>query len=113
MNKVTRTVITCGMVYVLSFGLTAAVMGEGGASREATTVLSEAAVRDTVEKERSYVVKEHNGVVAVFIKGEDTPAFETDIFVSSLRARDREQIQSGITKDNYTEVLCLLEDLDS
>jgi hypothetical protein len=44
-------------------------------------------------------------VVAVFLKGEETPTVETDIFVSGLRARDRELLERGIEKESYTEVL--------
>ena len=113
MNRTLRTVMTCAAVYMLSFGLAAAVTGEGSRPDEAVTAGADMSVVDMSAKSGSYIVKEHNGVVAVFLKGEETPTVETDIFVSGLRARDRELLERGIEKESYTEVLCLLEDLDS
>lgn len=113
MKKAWRTLAACLAVYVLSFGLSAAVMSGGSAEKEAQTAGTSPAVMTAGETDTVYIVKEHNGVVAVFPGSGDKPAIETDIIVNSLRASDREMLEKGITMGSYTEVLCLLEDLNS
>jgi len=49
----------------------------------------------------------------VFESGSGRPITETDIAVSGLRSQDRELVAEGIRVENYSEVLCLLEDLGS
>lgn len=116
MKKGWRIACAYIMVYALSFGLTAAVMGTGREEAEpqlssnASPVISEAAYTSS---EPTYVIKGYNGVVAVFISGNDAPVIQTDILVSSLRNGDQTLMQKGIAINTYTEVLCLLEDLGS
>lgn len=68
----------------------------------------------TAEVKYSYVLRLHNGNVAVFY-GEDQkqPIFETEIAMSGLRQTDAEKLKKGITADSYEEVLRLLEDFNS
>ena len=111
MGKTARIVCACGVIYMLSFGLSAAVTGTGGNEVTAVTVEAKADVAPTAET--TYIIKEREGMVAVFESGSGRPITETDIAVSGLRSQDRELVAEGIRVENYSEVLCLLEDLGS
>lgn len=110
MGKTARIACACGVIYMLSFGLSAAVTGtDGGVA--AVSVEAKADVTPTAET--TYIIKEREGMVAVFESGSGRPITETDIAVSGLRSQDRELVAKGIQVENYSEVLCLLEDLGS
>ncbi len=113
MKKRMRNAAACAAVYILSFGLAAAVTDGGGTERKTVTAAAEIRAPESREESPEYIVKEHNGVVAVFVRGEDAPTEKTDIFVSGLRGRDRELVRRGIALESYSEVLYLLEDLNS
>ena len=117
MKKGWRIACACIMVYALSLGLTAAVMGTGRnympvldmENAEVAPVISEAAYSSNP----IYVVREYKGVVAVFFSDNNDPVIQTDILVSGLRGSDQTMVRKGIPIETYTEVLCLLEDLGS
>lgn len=108
MKKVWKTVISCVVVYALSFGVTAAVMGTTPPEQKA--VMADVGA-DAVNSEPVYMLKAHNGKVAVFVDGELTVT--TDISVNGLRQTDRELLSDGIVLGSYTDVLCMLEDFGS
>lgn len=112
MKRGWKTAIACFIVYVLSFGAAAGVMGNEPIERE---IVDEEATLSTkaISSQPDYLVKEHNGVVAVFFDGDTKPMIETDISISGLRQNDRELIEQGIALESYNEVLGLLEDFDS
>jgi hypothetical protein len=61
-----------------------------------------------------YCLRAYQGHIAVFYDGmKDSPAVETAITVSQLRAVDRAKLESGIFVQTYEEVLKLLEDFGS
>ena len=111
MKKKWMTAFACVLIYFLSFGVTAGVMGTAPQERE--MVNAEIMTAEPVSSQPDYLVKEHNGVIAVFLNGESQPMIQTDIYVNGLRQTDRELIKNGIALESYTDVLCLLEDFDS
>lgn len=62
---------------------------------------------------KTYVVKEYNGMVAVFEKGNTEPVKITDRCVSSLPETDRFKLVGGIEAASDTKLRRLLEDLCS
>ncbi|MBE6949323.1 MAG: hypothetical protein E7456_05700 [Ruminococcaceae bacterium] len=108
MRKKQMTALACVLVYLLSFGGAAAVMGT-----EDTTKREPVAAVETAAVSEEYTIREHNGMVAVFRSGEDVPLLKTDIPVDGLRTADRELMERGIALESYTEVLYMLEDFDS
>lgn len=111
MKKGWRTAAACFAVYILSFCIAAAVIRPETNERE-TVNASVTASRD-VSTKTSYIIKEHNGVVAVFLNNENTPVIETDISITGLRQTDRQLLTNGIELENYTDVLYMLEDFNS
>lgn len=111
MKKKLRTAFACVMIYFLSFGAAAGVMGTDNEERE--LVKAEMVTAETVSIQPDYLIKEYNGVVAVFLDGESMPLIQTDIPVNGLRQTDRELIEQGISLESYTDVLYLLEDFGS
>jgi len=66
------------------------------------------------ERDGRYIVRTHNGKIALFTDDFAlTPAIETDIDVSGLRAYDRMLLKNGIEVGTYEDVLRLLEDFGS
>lgn len=112
MKKGWKTAIACFMVYVLSFGAAAGVMGNEPMEQEAANEEDTLSIK-AISSRPDYLVKEHNGVVAVFFDGDTKPMIETDISISGLRQNDRELIEQGIALQSYNEVLGLLEDFGS
>ncbi len=62
---------------------------------------------------QTYIVREYNGMVAVFYKGQDKPFKITDRYVQALPQQDINDLKQGITVDNDESLRKLLEDLCS
>lgn len=62
---------------------------------------------------KTYVVKEYDGMVAVFEKGENKPFRITDTYVSSLPQADRDNLKNGIEVTSKEKLRRLVEDLCS
>lgn len=61
----------------------------------------------------AYILKEHNGYVAVFSSKDSELLEVTGIPVSSLRVTDRNLLETGIAADSRETMLTLLEDFNS
>ena len=59
-----------------------------------------------------YVIKEHNGKIAVFLEGKKDPYMELDIWVDELTQEDAKISRQGITAQTPAELLRMLEDYD-
>jgi len=62
---------------------------------------------------KTYVVKEYDGVVAVFEPGSEKPLKVTERYVSALPQPDRDKLSAGIKVSSREELRKLLEDLCS
>jgi len=60
-----------------------------------------------------YIVREHNGLVAVFLPDAQLPSHVTDTPVSALPQADRLQLQEGITIATEEALTAILEDYGS
>lgn len=67
----------------------------------------------TTSEYKTYIVKEHNGMVAVFQKGQDKPIKITDTYISSLPQPDQKNLVNGIQVEKKEDLRKLLEDLCS
>ena len=65
------------------------------------------------EPEYMYIIKEHDGRVAVYPAGEAEPEFVLDVLVRYLPDLDRRQMQEGIPVEDYDKLVALLEDYSS
>jgi hypothetical protein len=62
----------------------------------------------------SYVLKEYEGHVAVFMANDlNNPVTVTDIQVSTLRELDKKLMETGMTIDSRERLMMTLEDLGS
>ena len=108
--KKARIIGACAFIYLFGIGFGAAVTGTP--ERAAAAVSYQAAAVSKADDE-AYIIKERDGLVAVYSLPGGELAAETDISVSGLRAKDRALLAVGIEAENYNEVLLLLEDLGS
>ncbi len=60
-----------------------------------------------------YLLREKDGLVAVYKSGENRPLRMTGIETTLLRRADRAMLEKGIPAEDLSEVLTLLEDLGS
>ena len=60
-----------------------------------------------------YMLREKDGLVAVYKSGENRPLRMTGIETTLLRRADRAMLEKGIPAEDLSEVLTLLEDLGS
>ena len=60
-----------------------------------------------------YMLKEHNGRIAVFPAESDEPELVLDVLVKYLPDFDRTQMQQGIQVKDYEELVRLIEDYTS
>lgn len=93
--------------------LIAVSIGTALGSNQITAENVNTPTQPTTEKYHTYIVREHNGMVAVFQQGEDKPFKITDTYVSSLPNADRQSLSNGIQVDTKEELRKLLEDLCS
>ena len=64
--------------------------------------------------EKSYILREYEGFVAIFIEGGPaSPLTVTDIQVSTLREFDRDLLQTGMRISSHERLMMTLEDLGS
>lgn len=74
------------------------------------------AVSKESEFTQTYLIKEHEGRIALFMKyasGEEALHDVYDVSVSLLPSSDREQLQKGIYCDSLSDALQLVEDYSS
>ncbi len=57
-----------------------------------------------------YYLREHNGKLAVFAPDSDVPELVFDVYLSTLPAYDRGQLQMGIPIYSYEELVQRIED---
>ena len=62
---------------------------------------------------QTYIVREYDGMVAVFYNGQDKPVRVTDRYISALPQQDINDLKKGIPVDNEENLRKLLEDLCS
>lgn len=62
---------------------------------------------------QTYIVREYNGMVAVFYNGQDKPFKITNRYVSALPQQDINDLKQGIEVDSDDKLRKLLEDLCS
>lgn len=73
-----------------------------------------AAMSYSKPEEKPYCLMDCDGFVAVYSQGDlSEPMTVTDIEVGTLNNNDRMMLQNGITAENKTELISLLEDLSS
>lgn len=65
------------------------------------------------EYDYAYILKEHEGRVAVYPAGADEPEMILDVLVKYLPDYDRSQMAEGIHVKTYDELISLLEDYTS
>lgn len=68
---------------------------------------------ENATKYKTYIVKEYDGVVAVFENGDNKPIRVTDRYVSALPKADRDKLKTGIEVETPEQLRRLLEDLCS
>jgi len=60
-----------------------------------------------------YLVRNTEGFISVYYRGRGYPVFISNIPLASLRGRDREDVEKGISVETRRELIELLEDLGS
>ncbi len=80
---------------------------------ESAAVVEEIAEALPQEPEYMYIIKEHEGRVAVYPAGGNEPELVLDVLVRYLPDLDRRQMQEGIPVEDYDRLVALLEDYSS
>ena len=111
------TIAACALFIMLGF-LSGGLANSGSAPKEAESrtmnEITEEEAPALAEKEPTYTLKIQDGVLVVYSEADDTrPIIVTDIYASTLRHLDREQLSEGITVSGEIELQALLEDFSS
>jgi len=97
---------------VLALALAAAVSGPVAAF--ALGGVKEEAAVQAPEAENSYILRDYDGYVAIFVENEPKlPVTVTDIQVSTLRELDRKLLVTGMKVKGHEELVMILEDIGS
>ena len=97
---------------VLSVIASLCVAGASSATHRPQAVGSEQ-TSDSNATSIGYVLREHNGYIAVYPSLGAQPEYVTRIEVKNLREVDRDLLEQGIAVDNKEALMSLLEDLGS
>ena len=62
------------------------------------------------EEEYKYILKNHNGHIAVFVPGKEEPEIVLDTMVKFLPDYDRLQMETGIPVKDYSALTAIVED---
>lgn len=106
-----RTVtLLCAAAIAFTAG-TAAVITRATRSVPAAAIMGEQTTQSA--DTRQYILREHNGRLAVFLAGRAEPLLQTDMTTHNLRHYDRELLLRGIEVTGYENLLGLLEDFSN
>lgn len=95
------------------FMLAAAVTTFLSCERNENASTETPATTEQTTQYKTYVVREYDGMVAVFEKHKKSPIKITDTYVSSLPQGDRNSLRNGIEVNSDEKLRKLLEDLCS
>ena len=107
--KLAGTGVLCAAALWSASAAIAGITGDAAADEPVTAPMVAAGDAENAE----FILREYDGLVAVFAAGEKTPLTMTDIEVRTLREADRALLSSGLPAADRDEVLTLLEDLGS
>lgn len=96
----------CGGLAILALAGSAAYLSDGGA-QSVTAELSGISM-----EEDYYILREHEGKIALFRENSDTPEMVYSTPLSELNPADAALLGKGIRLKGLTEVARLLEDLE-
>jgi len=103
-NKIKGAVLALALAAAVSCPV--AAFAFGGGEEEASV--------QAAETENSYVLRDYEGYVAIFVENEpELPVTVTDIQVSTLRELDRNLLVTGMKVEGHEELVMLLEDIGS
>ncbi len=83
------------------------------ASFASTEFNGEVEVSAISREEKGFILKEYEGVIAIFKIGEDVPSELTNIETKYLPSIDRMELKNGIYMENNEELAMMLEDFGS
>lgn len=112
MKQKERKLCICIACIMAAAFMTAAGIAFSSQSDPAAAAISVSAENGN-EADTVYTLREHLGMIAVFIDGSNEPMLITDIDVAGLREYDRQQLVGGIGAATYEDVLRFLEDFGS
>lgn len=92
--------------------LAALAVAGGGAAYLAMSGGAAETVQTSAASSRCYVIKEHNGFVALFLEGTEQPIAVYNTPIADINPADAELLHDGIRLLGMSEVARLLEDLD-
>lgn len=108
-SKVKAAVLALSFVCASAFAATAVISRVSADAKGAEAVFAEQA-----EEDKSYVLRDYEGYVAVFVENDpNCPMTVTDIQVSTLRELDKSLIQTGMKVKSHERLVMTLEDLGS
>ena len=103
------------MLTVGILAVAAVLMTTAAVATQTKNALEEGAAACFAEPETSsYVLRDYEGYVAVFVENNpDCPMTVTDIQVSTLRELDKRLLQTGMKISSHERLMMTLEDLSS
>lgn len=101
-------------IAALSLMTAAAVLSAGLATASQVKAESGTAACFAEPTASSYVLRDYEGYVAVFVENDPScPMTVTDIEVSTLRELDKHLLQTGMKISSHERLMMTLEDLNS
>ena len=98
MSRRTTAFIFIAFIFLMTAAVISTFMSCQHTAKAEPEIPTAAATEKITEKtpSKTYIVKEYNGLVAVFYGDETRPIKITDCYVSSLPESDRKKLLSGI-----------------
>ena len=100
-----KLIAVTGSILIVCLLISGAILPAMSERRETSTQR-----KTEINSQRLYIVKEYNGKIAVFEKGNDTPFKTTEMQISLLPDYDKQMLQAGIEVNGQGELNTLLED---
>lgn len=67
-------------------------------------------IKENSKEDTVFIIKEYNGMIAVFNKKSDEPLFVSEVSINNLPLADKKILQSGIEVFSEKELKRLIED---
>lgn len=113
-NTLLWTVLSISVIFAITLGIALyAVLTRPKGEAQAVVPQSSVPIQQQEEPDYQYILKEYNGRLGVFLKGQQQPEKLYDVLIRTLPLQDQQELAEGVKVRDYAQLVSLIEDYSS
>lgn len=113
-NPLLWTVMSISAIFSVTLGIALyAALAQPREQAQVAVPQSSVPVEREPEPDYQYLLKEYNGRLGVFLKGQEQPEKLYDVLIRTLPAQDQLELAEGVKVRDYAALVALIEDYSS